>query len=161
MSIEFQLLNVQPYQADGQFGHRFTLRIALEERDNARLNWIERTDRPYVEGMPPDTWTDMFQLVHGQSAVFNGWNQSQDGSGAVTVDFLDPPSMRMEPYAQRSLEFWIVVLDGNGEDWAVWQGVQELACTDTGAISTQSLEQTSNTSGDDGDPPYPEGFAPY
>lgn len=161
MAIEFELLSVEPYQADGQFGHRFTLRIALEERDNARLNWIERSDRPYVAGMEPDTWTDLYQLVHGQSTVFNGWNESQDDSGAVTVSFVDPPSMRMEPYARRTLQFWIVVLDGNGDDWAVWQGSQELACTGTGAISTQTLAQTSSQSGDDGDPPYPEDFSPY
>lgn len=161
MAIEFELLSVVPYQADGQFGHRFTLRIALHERDGARLNWIERTDRPYVPGMQPDTWTDMFQLSHGQSMVFTDWNQTAGESGEVTVTFIDPPSMRMEPYAQRTLQFWIVVLDGEGEDWAVWEGTQTLSCSDTGAIVTQTLVQTANTNGDDGDPPYPEGFAPY
>lgn len=161
MAIEFELLSVVPYQADGQFGHRFTLRIALHERDGARLNWIERTDRPYVPGMQPDTWTDMFQLSHGQSMVFTDWNQTAGESGEVTVTFIDPPSMRMEPYAQRTLQFWIVVLDGDGEDWAVWEGTQTLSCSDTGAIVTQTLVQTANTNGDDGDPPYPEGFAPY
>ncbi|WP_147300697.1 hypothetical protein [Lysobacter silvisoli] len=161
MPIAFELVSVVPYREDGQFGHRFTLRLALEERDNARLNWIERTDRPYVEGMEPDTWTDLFQLVHGQSRVFNGWNESQDDSGATLVTFVDPPSIREEPYARRTLQFWIVALDGNGEDWAVWQGIQQLACSDTGAIVTQTLEQTGRDHGDDGEPPYPEGFSPY
>ena len=161
MTMEFQLTSVQPYQADGQFGQTFNLRITLPERDGARLNWLECTNRPYVPGMAYDTWTDMFALVGGQSSVFDNWEDTNADSGEVTINFVDPPSIRMEPGAQRTLHFWVVVLDGGGEDWAVWQAIQTLACDASGAIVTQSLVRTSNTYGDDGEPPYPPGFSPY
>lgn len=161
MTIEFQLKSVKPYQANGQFGQTFTLGITLQERDGARLNWLECTNRPYMAGMAQNTWTDMFKLVGGQSSVFDGWNDTDADSGKVTVDFVDPPSIRMEPGAQRTLQFWIVVLDGVGLEWAVWRGLQTLACDAAGAITTMSLVRIQSISGNNGEPPYPPGFLPY
>jgi len=114
--VNVQLENVQPYSADGQFGHRFTLRLAIPQRSGARLNWIERTDRPYVAGMAPDTWTDRYRLIGDKSQVFADWIASEDDEGAVVVTVVDLPSIQQQPYARRTLDFYVVVLDGNGAE---------------------------------------------
>lgn len=92
--VTVQLERVQAYAADGQFGHRFTLRLAIPQRSGARLNWIERTGRPCVAGMAPDTWTDLYRLIGDTSQVFADWIASEDDEGPVVVTVVDPPSIQ-------------------------------------------------------------------
>lgn len=166
MPVNIELLEAINYEEDGQFGHRIQLQVVVPNRDGARLDWLERTNRPYVEGMPAGEWVNMLRLAP-ESLVFEPWQDSEGETGQATLVFHDPPSIRREPNAMRVLDFWIVALDGEdeegdgGEGWAVWQARQTLRCDGEGRIVEQFFVITDDRAGSDGDPPYPKGYRPY
>lgn len=166
MPVSIELLEATNYEEDGQFGHRIQLQVVVPGRDGARLDWLERTDRPYVDGMPADTWVNMLRLAP-ESRVFEPWQDSEGETGQATLVFDDPPSIHRAPNAARTLDFWIVVLDGEDgegegcESWGVWQARQTLRCDADGQIVEQLFVITDDRAGSDGDPPYPPDYRPY
>ena len=165
MPVSIELMEAVEYAEDGQFGHRIQLRVTVPNRTGARLNWLERTNRPYVEGMPVDGWVDMYRLAP-ESNVFEPWVQSEGEEGQATVLFMDPPSIRQVANAQRTLDFWIVVLDGEEygegtECWGLFQARQTLQCDAHGRIVEQVFVITGDQAGEDSDPPYPPDWRPY
>jgi hypothetical protein len=92
-------LGFSPYEDDLQFGHEFTIRIGL--RAAAGMEWWESTDRPYLAGQAPNTWTDMY-AINPDSNVFGDWAEA----GAYReITFIDPPSIRKEAGNDRTLSF--------------------------------------------------------
>ncbi len=166
MPVSIELMEAMNYAEGGQFGHRIQLQVSVPNRGDARLNWLERTNKPYVEGMPVDAWVDMYRL-QPTSAVFAPWVESEGEEGQVTLMFTDPPSIRQVANAQRTLDFWIVVLDGidgeggGGDAWGLFQARQTLRCDAHGAIVEQVFVITGDQAGSDSDPPYPPGWRPY
>ncbi len=165
MPVSIELMEAMDYAEAGQFGHRLQIQVTVPNRESARLDWLERSNRPCVEGMPVDAWVDMYRLAP-HSNVFAPWVQSEGEEGQATVVFLDPPSIRQAPNAKRTLEFWIVVLDGTdgegrgGNAWGLFQARQTLRCDAHGAIVEQFFVITGDLAGEDSDPPYPPGWRP-
>jgi hypothetical protein len=165
MPLQFHFEDLGPHHGvdEGLVGHRLRLRIVLRHRHGARLHWIERCDRPYDEDMPADTWVDMFRIAGGRSPIFAQWLDTATDEGRIEVDFDALATMRLAPNAQRTLQWWVVAVDGedeNGDEraWAVWRGEQRLRCDEHGRPIEQRLVQIGSRYGDDGDPPYPDGF---
>ena len=167
MSLQFHFEDIGPHRAidEGRIGHRLHLRIALGRREGARLHWLERCDRPYDEDMPADTWVDMFRIAGGRSAIFAQWFGTATNAGRIELDFDALATIRLAPDARRTLELWVVAVDGEDEDgderaWAVWRGEQRLRCDGQGKTLEHSLVQIDSLHGREGDPPYPDGFLP-
>ena len=126
---------VTPYRDALQFGHSFTIDLALVAPDS--LHWLERTAQPYVEGMKANEWTNMYNLVGAESDVFADWGESGERRRMV---FVDPPSIRKTPNNARTLEFYLhFVGEGNA---IVIQARQDLATDDVGNITSHGFTFT-------------------
>lgn len=95
-------------------GHEFTVSIQLSDIRNCVLQWWEKTDQPYVEGMPPGVWCDMFEL-HPRSEVFAPWNfnASVVPVGHVEFELRDPPGIMADETSERVLLFDIRIQEIN------------------------------------------------
>ncbi|MGO1069932.1 hypothetical protein [Lysobacter sp. CA199] len=168
MSMQFKFEDYGPHREDGRFGHHFSLRIVVGERRGARLAWFERCDRPYDPDMPMDTWVDMHQLIGARSPLYAQWLETTVDSGRVEIDFDHAPTMREEPYAQRNLEWCVVVVDGDEDqaeddprEWAMWRGMQHLVCDGEGRAIEQTLRPIASLHGSSAQPPSPDEFPHY
>ncbi|MEH6416230.1 hypothetical protein [Pseudomonas sp. CGJS7] len=168
MPMQFHFQDRGPHRQDGHFGHRFDLRIVFGQRRGAQLAWFERCDRPYDPDMPQDTWVDMHLLLGARSPLFAQWLETTVDSGRVEIDFDHWAAMRQEPYAQRSLEWCVVAVDGDEDaeddghrEWAMWRGVQQLSCDSEGRVVDQSMRTIDSLHGRSGQPPSPDQFPHY
>lgn len=168
MPMQFHFEDRGPHHDDERIGHHFSLRIVLGQRRGARLAWFERTDRPAHMDLPQDTWVDLHALYPGTDALYQQWFETTVDSGRVEIDFDALPAMRREPYAQRTLEWCVVVVDGEdtGEDdeardWAMWRGVQRLSCDAHGEVVEQVLRSNPPQHGRSDQPPHPDDCPHY
>lgn len=95
-------------------GHEFRVLIKVSDIRNCVLQWWEKTDQPYVEGMRPNVWCDMFAL-HPRSEVFAPWNYHVQTVplGEVEIELPDPPGVMADETSQRQLLFEIRVQENN------------------------------------------------
>lgn len=168
MPMQFHFHDHGPHREDGRIGNHFSLRIVVGERRGAQLAWFERCDRPYDAEMPQDTWVDMHQVLGARSPLFGQWLETTVDGGRVEIDFDHWAAMRAEPYAQRTLEWCVVVAAGEDDEeddgereWAIWRGVQHLACDGEGQAIDESLRQIASLHGRSDRPPTPDDLPHY
>ncbi|MGH8079730.1 MAG: hypothetical protein ACREP7_04070 [Lysobacter sp.] len=169
MPMQFHFQDHGPYAEDEHFGHRFSLRIVLAQRRGARLVWFERCDRPYDPDMPQDTWVDMHALAGARLPVFAQWLETTLDGGRVEIDFDHRAAMHQAPYAQRTLEWCVVMVDGEDDDadedgqreWSMWRGVQQLSCDGEGHVLAASLRSLGLLHGRSDQPPRPDELPHY
>lgn len=168
MPMQFHFEDRGPHHGEERVGHHFLLSIVLGQRRGARLAWFERTDRPDSANPQQDTWLDLHPLHGGSAPLYQQWLETAGDKGRVEIDFHAFPSMRREPYAQRTLEWCVVVVDGEDEneddgarDWAMWRGVQRLSCDALGNAVGQSLTAYPAQHGRSDQPPHPDDWPHY
>jgi hypothetical protein len=91
-------------------GHEFTREIDLEDIRDCTLEWWEKTNVPYCEGMEANTWTDIFAL-QPTSEVFAPWafQQRHVRLGRTQFAIIDPPGIIVDTTRARDLFFDIRV----------------------------------------------------
>ena len=94
-------------------GHEFTVAIKALDIGNCRLQWWEKTDHPYVAGMLPGVWCDLYSL-HPHSGVFAPW-RGHVSMGPAQISLFDPPGIMVNEttYQERELCFEIRVREYN------------------------------------------------
>jgi hypothetical protein len=118
--------NISQIDTATQMGHRFDLEIGMERstdygprlEPDCTLEWWEKTNEPYVDGMAPNTWTNMAQLL-AVSPAFTPWkNRSPACDTYSTVTLTDSPKLAKGTgrTVTRTLEFDLKVTSGPGAD---------------------------------------------
>lgn len=166
MPMQFKFEDHGPHRDEGHMGHRFRLRIALAERRGAKLAWFERSDGH--EEQRQDTWVDLHGLDPAAPS-FQQWLETSVDGGEIEIEFSANPSMPMRAYAQRTLELCVVVVDGLDPDdpdddsraWAMWRGVQQLACDGEGRPVRQELTASPPRHGRSDRAPGPDDLPHY
>jgi hypothetical protein len=169
MPMQFHFTDLSLHHDEAQVGHRFTLRVGLSQRRGARLAWFERSDRHDNRDIPQDTWVDMHRLFGADWPVFQPWLETSVDGGRTELEFPALSCMPLQPYARRTLEWCVVVVDGEDEqgaddgtrEWAMWRGVQELACDGEGRVFTHTLSPVQPLHGRSDQPPHPDDCPQY
>ncbi len=105
------------------YGHHFKVTVKLnyvppaprfygEPGSTCRLEWWERTNRPYTVTMPVDEWHDMVKDTK-TSGTFTNWFGHLRLRGPVSIVLDDSPWMALNaPVRGRYLDFKIIVWSG-------------------------------------------------
>ncbi|HEX5104217.1 MAG TPA: hypothetical protein VFV87_10425 [Pirellulaceae bacterium] len=101
----------KPTRFGPTIGHQFVVEILAEDIGNCRLQWWEKTERPYTPGMLPGVWCDLFAL-HPQSDVFAPW-RGHVSMGPAEIQLHDPPGIMVSDCQFRELCFEIRVREYN------------------------------------------------
>jgi hypothetical protein len=93
--------------------------VKLFDIRNCVLEWWEKTDQPYVTGMTPNVWCDMYRLAPN-SDVFQQWNFQLRCVPLGQSDFVinDPPGIMTDETESRTLLFEIRVKENNPGGYA-------------------------------------------
>jgi len=102
-----------------RMGHNFNVNFGLTypasgPSGSCTLEWWEKTNVPYVAGMDPNKWTNMFALVP-TSSTFAPWVKRPETCGSSSpITITDIPSLGRTAgrTVARTLEFRIVVNSG-------------------------------------------------
>lgn len=123
-------LNVRLLNSNGAFGHSFDVYVRLVLKPGrtcqpCSLKWEEKTNDPYVDGMSPNAWNDMTDIIPRSPtfAAFEGIRLTS-GSPANSATLNDTPkrgilnippsSMLVNNRYTRVLEFNVTVSAGAG-----------------------------------------------
>lgn len=140
-NMVFSPVNVAKYDegTDKNFGHRFDFSVWMKADS---IKWWEKTEKPYVDTMEPNAWTDMYAAYKSTSAVFAGAKNIGPKYQAYT--FNDPPGILREPNNKRLLEFKLEFED-NAAQKGLITAKQELATDAEGEIAKQEFEILSQS----------------
>lgn len=172
--MQIQMQGLQLVTTPPTFGYEFKLEISFPGRQGARLYWLEKVSQTGLgppESKCPEpskaaTWQNVYALdggLEGGCPTFAGWRATKNNRGGVRMDLPDRALIQLKPSVQRTLEYWVVVVDGDTLHWGLWKATEFLKTTDKGlpVLPPVSFFRAEGPQyGDDGALPFPEGFDP-